>query len=53
MGTGVQGRLYLSAETLGEMKDWLILLKAAIEKANARCRKPTAELPEVRHSCHS
>jgi hypothetical protein len=29
------------------MKDWVFALKAAIEKANARCRKPTGELPEV------
>ena len=40
--------MYLSAETLGEMKDWVFALKAAIEKANARCRRPTGELPEVK-----
>ena len=47
--TLAQGRMYLSAETLGEMKDWVFALKAAIEKANARCRRPTGELPEVKH----
>ena len=42
----VQGRCYLSAETLGEMKDWVSNLKAAIEKIH-RTRVSVPDIPEV------
>ena len=41
-----QGRCYLSAETLGEMRDWVSALKSALDKLH-RNRYSVPDIPEV------
>ena len=43
-----QGRCYLSAETLGEMKEWVATLKSAIDKIH-RTRLSVPDIPEVNY----